>query len=225
MRQFHLKNNSKTIIVFFCGWGSDEIPYLPLKTDCDMLFCSDYSTLPEKIDFDFSKYEKKYLIGFSFGVYAAGLCISRGLLPEFDKKIAINGTLMAVDEEFGVPEKKFLLSMKMDETTVKKFRARLFHEEKDLKIFEENLPKRSAKSCTDELLAVQEYVRKNPCPKADFDVIYTGKYDKVIPVKNQKNFWQNKCSCTTIDLESGHFPFYGFKNFEEIIKTPCLNYD
>ena len=137
----------------------------------------------------------------------------------------MNGTLMAVDEEFGVPEKKFLLSMKMDETTVKKFRARLFYRENDLKTFEENLPQRNAKSCTDELLAVQEYVKKNPCPKCDFDTIYTGKYDKVIPVKNQKNFWQNKCSCTTIDLENGHFPFYGFESFEEIIKTPCLNHD
>ena len=219
MRQFYLNNNSKTLIAFFCGWGSDEIPYLPLKTGCDMLFCSDYTEIPEKIDFDFSKYEKKYLMAFSFGVYAAGLCAQRGILPKFDKKIALNGTLMAVDEEFGVPEKKFLLSMKMDETTVKKFRARLFHDENDLKIFEANLPNRTAKSCTDELIAVQKYVHEIPYPKLDFDLIYTGKYDKVIPVKNQKNFWQNKCSCTTIDLESGHFPFYRFKCFEEIVEN------
>lgn len=197
----------------------DEKPFLPLKTDSDVLFLYDYQDL--NVDFDFSVYEKKTLIAFSYGVYAAGL--AKENLPEFEEKIAINGTLIPVDDTYGVPFKKFMLSKKMDSETIVKFRERLFYNQEALEIFNQNLPKRSAQSCCDELVKIEEYVRTLPLPKMDFDRAFIGSYDRVIPPKNQLNFWnkamtwKNDSVSPIMQIESGHFPFYTFSGIFNIV--------
>ena len=51
----------------------------------------------------------------------------------------------------------------------------------------------------------------------NFDMVYLAEYDRCVPSRNQKNFWQNFENINIIKLETGHFPFYNYKNFEEII--------
>lgn len=212
MKQYFLDNNSNHLIVFFCGWGMDETPFSVLNTKSDVLFLYDYADL--NLEFDFSKYEKKTLLAFSYGVYVCGLVNDR--LPDFDEKIALNGTLIPVDDEYGVPLKKFLLSAKMESDTIVKFRERLFYNKEDLSLFNENLPQRSAESCTNELEAIKKYFTTLQLPEMSFDKVIVSSFDRVIPTKNQLNFWKNKSACNTIEIADGHFPFYSFKNLEEI---------
>lgn len=215
MQTYLLQNNSKHLIVFFCGWGMDENPFLSLKTSADVLFLYDYETLD--FSFDFAPYENITLLAFSYGVYIAGLVQEK--LPKFNKKIAVNGTLIPVDDEFGVPVKKFMLSQKMDSETIVKFRERLFHKKEDLEIFNQNLPQRTAQSCTDELKSIIIYFKSLRLPQMSFDTVITATNDKVIPTKNQLNFWKNKCACNTIEIENGHFPFYGYDCLEDLCKA------
>lgn len=215
MKTFLRDNKSDNLILFFCGWGMDENPFSLLKSDADVLFIYDYTD--SSFDYDVSKYKQITLIAFSYGVYAAGIVN----LPEnVSKKIAINGTLIPVHDKYGVPPKKFALSTKMDSQTIVKFRQRLFGGEKaqeHFEMFENNLPKRSAESCTGELAGMVSYFSKMPVAKLEFDKIYIGNFDKVVPMRNQHNFWQKTDVSNIIEIESGHFPFYMFGSFEEII--------
>jgi biotin synthesis protein BioG len=205
MKQFFLNNKSNDLLVFFCGWGMDETPFLSLGFSTNVLFLYDYANLD--FDFDFSPYENIKLLAFSYGVYAAGLCA--GKMPGLSGKIAINGTLIPVDNNYGVPVKKFALTEKMNSESIGRFRERLFYKKEDFEIF--NIPKRTAESCTNELMKIKEIYFSNPVPELKFDKIYVSKYDKIVPAENQLNFWRKYYDTNITELENGHFPFYSYK--------------
>ena len=96
------KQNNKKLIVFFNGWGMDEKAVEHLEcNNYDILTFYDYRNF-EIETFDFSKYEKKYLIAWSMGVYVCNYFYD--LFKNFDKFIAINGTQKPIDDEFGIPK-------------------------------------------------------------------------------------------------------------------------
>lgn len=220
MKTYLHTQDSKKLIIFFCGWGMDEKPFSILKTFSDVLYVYDYQTPDFCCDeIDFSKYEKIDLLAFSYGVYASAIA----KFPEslkIDKRTAINGTLIPLHDKYGVPFKKFELTEKMNSETVVKFRERLFGGElaqEHFGIFEQNLPQRSAQSCTDELKGMKTYVPVYPIPQVDFDKVYVSKFDKCVPTQNQMNFWQMKTNTDIIELEHGHFPFYNYETLEELL--------
>lgn len=217
--KIHLQdNNSNNLILFFCGWGMDENPFAVLKSKSDVLFVYDYTT-PDFPEFDFSKYNSVTLLSFSYGVYAGAIV----KLPDnlkLDKRVAINGTLIPIDDKYGVPVKQFELTEKMDSESVVKFRQRLFGGEKaqdHFEIFEQNLPQRSAKSCTEELLGMKKYVPKITASKKVFDKVYIASHDRCVPTRNQRNFWLMMEAENIINLETGHFPFYNYEFLDDIL--------
>lgn len=216
MQTFFRNNNSDELILFFCGWGLDEKPFNPIKSDRDILFVFDYvnATKNFKFDFDFLKYKKITLIAFSYGVFVAGFL--KDNLPKCDLKIAINGTLKPLDENLGIPEKIFSLTLEhMSENTAYKFREKLFDDKAHLDLFNQNLPFRDLKSSLDELSALKDYFLQSKEVDFKYDMVLIGEKDKVIPTKNQKNFWQTHKNL--LSFEGGHFLFYKFENFDSII--------
>lgn len=215
MKTFLRDNKSNELILFFCGWGMAETPFNLMQSDSDVLFVYDYTDL--SFEYDFSGYEKITLLAFSYGVYAAGVA---KLPSNLYKKVAINGTLVPVNDQYGVPAKNFQLTERMNSETVAKFRERMFggaFAKEHLGIFENNLPERTAESCTDELAGMKAYFSTAPIPKLLFDKVYVSNLDKVVPTKNQHNFWQKAGVSDIIELETGHFPFYNYKKFEDLI--------
>ncbi len=213
MNSFLLKNNTKSLIVVFCGWGMDERPFLPVKTDSDVLYLYDYSNL--EIGFDFSKYQDIKLIAFSYGVYVSALVKEQ--LPDFSSKTAVNGTLCALGD-YGVPEKMFSLTLEnMTMGTAVKFRERLFIKKEHLDLFNDNLPTREIENSLFELSMLKKYFAKKNTLEYNFDKVYIGTKDRIIPTKNQKNYWISLKNHPIVNIiESGHFPFYYFKNLEEL---------
>ena len=57
-------------------------------------------------------------------------------------------------------------------------------------------------------------------PRTPGNTFYTkalvGVNDKIIPAKNQLNFWE-KFDVPVVKLDCGHFPFYNYKSWEEIM--------
>lgn len=212
MKTYLRKNNSKNIIVFLCGWGLDEKPFEVLESkDFDVLFVFDYSSL--KLDFDFSKYEKKVLISFSYGVFMAS--VIQDVLPEFDCKIAINGTLKPIDKEFGISPKIFDLTLSsISDESMQKFYSRMFDNNLDDEYFTENLPNRDSNNCRIELSQIKKYVEEYKNISFNFDKIIISNGDKIVPAKNQLNFWKNY---NFKNIDAGHFLFYKFNDFNEII--------
>lgn len=211
-------NNDKTIrklIIFFCGWSFDNKPFEPL--DCgeyDVLMFYDYKN--HTIPFDIPDYDEYYLITWSMGVYIAYLL--RDKLPEFKLKIAVNGTPFPIHNHFGIPERTFDLTLKYVDTGLQgKFQRNLFKKDDDFEKYMLNPVARKIPEQAEELRALKDFISMSELSYDNFyDRAIIGESDKIIPAQNQINFWKEHAPLVLLD--SGHFPFYGFKSWNEILQ-------
>ncbi|EAJ8996606.1 DUF452 family protein, partial [Campylobacter lari] len=103
----HKNENSSNLILFFSGFCSHFSHFSHLKSDENVLMVYDYSDF--NFDIDLTKFKNITLIAWSMGV-----CVASKILKDikFDKKIAINGTNLPINDEFGIKEAIFRLTMK-----------------------------------------------------------------------------------------------------------------
>ena len=103
------QDNNDKVIVFFNGWGMDESVVKHLCSDSfDVLMFYDYNSLNTNFDFkNLNLYSKKYLIAWSMGVMCASLF--NNII--YDKKVAINGTLLPIDARYGINPKIYELTI------------------------------------------------------------------------------------------------------------------
>ncbi|MCM1338858.1 MAG: DUF452 family protein [Muribaculaceae bacterium] len=212
------KNNNKNLIVFFAGWSFDEHPFKFL--DCggfDVLFVYDYNSfdLPDEF-LQLDNYSQKYLIAWSMGVFAAWKF--KALFENFDLKIAVNGTLSPVDNEFGIPVRSFELTLKHAAVGLEgKFYKNVFSTESEQEKYFKNSVERSVENRVAELEHLYAVIKSENLQEEKFyDCAIVSEFDKIIPPNNQINSHERnnvpiKC------LQSGHFPFYNFVGWNEII--------
>lgn len=212
MQHFWLNNKpeNKKLILFFNGWAMNETPVKHLDcNDFDVLVIYDYRKLDFNFNqFDFSKYEKKYLICWSMGVYAANLF--KNVLFDFDKKIAINGTTKIIDDNYGIPVKIYKVTTRfLDENSKDKFIKNMFDNGK----LNPNITiTRPLSELKDELISIQNIKLSD---ELNFDLAIISNDDKIIPTKNQLNFWQNKT--TVRKINSTHCPFEIFNSWQDLL--------
>lgn len=213
------QNNSSNLIVFFAGWSFDETPFKTLSCEgFDVLFIYDYNVISElEILKNISeKYEQKFLITWSMGVFVAAYL--RKYFENFDKKIAINGTITPVDNEFGIPVKMFELTLKHASVGLGgKFYKNVYKTEAEFEKYSQNPVKRSIENRVSELENLYEFIKSNSVNGEKFyDFAVVSEYDKIIPPKNQiashKNF-----EVPIKIIESGHSPFFEFSKWKEIV--------
>lgn len=209
------KNNNRKLIVFFCGWSFDEQPFKRLAcADFDVLMFYDYKkhVLPLEIP----KYDEYYLISWSMGVYIAYLL--RDKLPDFNLKFAINGTPFPIDDKLGIPHRSFDLTLKHVDTGLQgKFQKNLFKSEDDYEKYTENPVSRTIPEQAEELIALKNYISNSEISYEKFyEYAIISSADKIVPTKNQLNCWNDRAN--VIMLDSGHFPFYSFDGWDDILK-------
>lgn len=211
--QFHWlnKQNNDKLIIFFAGWSFDYKPFEFLSCeDFDVLMLYDYNNfdLPE-----IPQYKEYYLVAWSMGVFAAYQL--RGSLPKFTKRLAVNGTPFPVDNEFGIPEKPFLLTLRHAKTGLEgKFYQNIFEKPEEFERYQTSPVERSIGNRVEELQTLYDKIKVTEKTYETFyDKALVSSGDKIIPFKNQLNFWKEKAEI----IESGHFPFYNFKNWNEIL--------
>ena len=215
--QFHWlnKQNNSKLIIFFAGWSFDENPFKFLACEnFDVLIVYDYSTIDENIE-KFTSYKEINLIAWSMGVFVAYLLKDK--LPKFNKKIAINGTPLPVNDEFGIPIKPFLLTLRHAKTGLEgKFYQNIFDTKEEFEKYSTMSVNRSIENRETELKSLYDKIRSAEINYSRFyDKALISSRDKIIPTKNQINFWQNNAEIEM--LESGHFPYYNFKSWNEIL--------
>ena len=215
--QFHWlnKQNKENLIIFFAGWSFDETPFKFLDCgDFDVIIMYDYNKL-DLPKTDFSNYKNINLIAWSMGVFVAYLLKDK--LPKFTKKIAINGTIKPVDDEFGIPQKPFLLTLRHAKTGLEgKFYQNIFNSNEEFEKYIKTPVKRTIENRETELRALYEKIKTTEINYTHFyDKALISAHDKIIPTKNQVNFWQENSEIEM--LESGHFPYYNFKSWNEIL--------
>lgn len=234
--QYHWlnKQNNDKLIIFFAGWSFDYKPFEFLNCeDYDVLMVFDYNLChcEESVNStsqshyneittqtlfarnDILNYKQYYLIAWSMGVFTAYQL--RNELPKFDEKIAINGTPFPVDDEFGIPQKPFLLTLRHAKTGLEgKFYQNIFNSEDEFKRYMKNPVGRSIESRVEELKSLYDRIKiTEKIYEPFYDRAIVSSNDKIIPTKNQLNFWQSKAEI----IESGHFPFYKFSSWNEIL--------
>jgi biotin synthesis protein BioG len=221
MKSFWLnKQNNKNLIVFFAGWSFDEKPFIAL--DCgenDVLIVYDYNSLfiPEDLK-NFSSYENKTLITWSMGVFVA--CKLKNLFADFDKKIAINGTTSPVDDIYGIPVRMFELTLKHAQKGLEgKFYQNLFSTEEKYQLYSTYPVQRSIENRVSELENLYTLIKneKELDGIGFYDLAIVSDYDKIIPPKNQIEC-HKKNSTPVITVPYGHFVYYEFASWEELIE-------
>ena len=215
--QFHWlnKQNNSKLIIFFVGWSFDENPFKFLACEnFDVLIVCDYSTIDENIE-KFTSYKEINLIAWSMGVFVAYLLKDK--LPKFNKKIAINGTPLPVNDEFGIPVKPFLLTLRHARTGLEgKFYQNIFDTKEEFEKYSTMSVNRSIENRETELKSLYDKIRSAEINYSRFyDKALISSRDKIIPTKNQVNFWQNNAEIEM--LESGHFPYYNFISWNDIL--------
>ena len=194
------KNNNSKLIVFFNGWGMDErvIKHLSYN-DYDVLTICDYNKI-EPIDFDFSKYSGKNLICWSMGVFIANLFYEQ--FNEFDNIIAINGTQKPIDDNYGIPTTIYNLTVdNFNDLSCAKFMQ---------KVSTSIEPSgRSTEELKEELIAIRDLKVDN---YLTFNKAIISTKDRIIPSKNQMNFWKNAQV-----IDGAHYIFDKYTSWDELI--------
>ena len=197
------------LIIFFNSWGFDSEVVRHLSCGgYNVCAVSDYRNL----DWDFEeinieKYEKKYLVCWSMGVYVSS--VFKRIFDKFDKKIAVNGTPKMIDDEFGIPKRVYSLTLKrFNDESCKKFAQNMFNS------FEIPFqPKRSCDELREELQNLND-INVN-LEELKFDKAYISTEDKIVPAKNQLNYWLSRTS--TELLNTPHYPFSLFNSWSELL--------
>ena len=234
------KKNSDSLIVFFNGWGMDEHSISHLKNDgYDILMFNDYRgfefklTLKDKIYI--ANHKKTYLIAWSMGVWGAAKGISLPFLSslDFEKTIAINGTLMPIDNDYGIPIKGYIITEKgIKFRGMDKFFMRMFNDNNNRRLFKEYMPQRLLETQISELIYIREMYNSteifNFCGNKNilWDKVYMSKEDMIFPFENQFRFWNQYDTnnyqyrnLERIELRTeGHYPFFLFKSWKNIIE-------
>lgn len=202
------KNNDKLILIFN-GWGMNETPYNTLKClDYDVLILSDYRNFNLDIEKLIEGYKEKYLICWSMGVYVAGYYDK--ILNNFKRKIAINGTGLIVDNNFGIPEKIYDVTVKfLSESSLDKFIKNMF---KDGTLNPNIKITRNISELKEELIKIKNLKING---KINYDKVIISNMDRIIPSKNQFAYWKDRAEI--LEIQSTHCPFEKFQTFEEIL--------
>lgn len=214
-----IKNNSDKLIIFFNGWSLDEniVNHLT-SSEYDVLMFNDYSDLEisqeisEKINF----YSEINVIAWSFGVWASGNVINN--FKNLKNVISVNGTLIPIDNNLGIPEKIFNLTLThLSEENYLRFFKNMFSSEADLN----KISTRSIENKKYELEQIKNLSEKTNCAQNAklYNKIFIGKNDKIISAKNQSNFW-SATNIKIVELDGGHCIFELFETWEEM-----LNYE
>lgn len=186
-----INNNSKELIIFMSGWGCDDKQFAGITTSKDLVIFYDYDDL--KIDFDFSKYQNFYLIAYSAGVFVTTLIIDK--LPKVELKVAINGNINLFDENLGLDDNILKVFRSIDVTNFLEFREKyLCKTLEELEIFNEHSCMRSAKSCNQELYALQSYYNaldkdENFKSRFIYDRMLLSDSDMIFKFKFQKEYY------------------------------------
>ena len=204
MKSDFFKNNNEKLIIFFNGWGMDAKIISHLDTeDYDLLVLYDYNDLDAEFP-SINTYKEIFVVGWSMGVMISTLFD----FEKVKKYIAINGTPKAIDDKYGIPEKIYKLTVRgFNEVSCKKFMERMFNTTPPLESFSSRTFS-SQKEELENLMGIEgKYV--------SFDKIIVSTDDKIIPTKNQLNYWKNPAIIEMV--EEGHCPFFRYKKWSEIL--------
>lgn len=210
-------NNSgnESLIVFFSGWSVEPEHLGFLRTDgFDVAMLHSYDSF-EMPAIDMEKYKNVTVIAYSLGVFIASVSL---LENKFAKEyFAINGTAEPVDNSFGIRKMVFEKTLSnLSIETFDQFQKNMFDNDADFLRFSSSF---KVTKTIAELKKELEFIGDSSKIKTGDALMFKkaaiSTNDRIFPPRNQSEFWKNFKNET---IGSGHFPFYKFQSWNEIIE-------
>lgn len=193
------------LIVFFNGWGMDSTIFsdFPIPKNYNVKIVN----FPYNVELDYSKYDKIYFVGWSFGCYYLTKFLIDNSEIRRDLVIAINGHGETIGKN-GINSKMFNLTLDtLNEENLLKFYENMEITEKF------KSPRKSMELIK---LELEEFKRNYIPLKNVFNRVLLGKRDKIIPFSKMKNYFLTENVEMEL-LECGHYPFEVLNSWEKII--------
>lgn len=207
------------LIVLYGGWGTDENFFAPLCTDeFDFILFYNYSADEPLVLPEVKPYKKITLIAWSLGVWAAEYLLPKtGIVP--DLAIAVNGTPIPADDNYGIPLKVFEGTLNnISEENMEKFYLRMFGDKKTYLANTDRIPHRTIKSLHDELRWLYNRMMEQKEPNFRWDYAVTSDADRVFPSNNVNSYWEKETTTKHIILPLSHYLFHKWDNYNDFIK-------
>ena len=186
----------------------DEYPFIGMSSQLfDVVMLYDYTELHCDLSFleSISRYSRRILLGWSMGVWAAQMMFA-GVREFFAERIALNGTLLPINDEYGIPCQIFQATLAAwGEESRQRFYRRMFRDEEHFRRFCQHQPQRTLLVQQKELASLAHQVDNTRLSTSMFSHVCIGMKDRIFPGKNQKKYWQNQPILCT---DYCHFPFY-----------------
>lgn len=196
------KPSATNLIVFFSGWGfnTDIVSEMVAPDDYDVLFVYRYKQIETTLPID-KRYQKTYLVAWSFGVNAYYHWQQKNTFP-FDHKIAINGTSSAIDRSTGIPEKVLQKTLEMlSPISLCEFARRCG-------VALDDAVSDDVDELKNELIEIHSRAKNQSIQANDvyWDKIWISQTDKIFPFNNMLRAWQHQLSQTAV-INADHYPF------------------
>ncbi|WP_430811234.1 MULTISPECIES: DUF452 family protein [unclassified Carboxylicivirga] len=212
------KNYVERLILFFNGWSCDEQPFRTIGDGGnDVLMVYDYRdlALPNQVIEAMEQYQSVSVVAWSFGVWVAQVALG-SLKYKLERTIAVNGTGAPVDKALGIPAPIAMGTLSgLNDRNLQKFQRRMFCTKEHWALFRANQPVRPLDEVKDELFLLLQHVKVQNLTGDFYDTALIGSCDLIFPAANQHRYWKDRAAI--IELEQGHFCFYEFESWEQII--------
>lgn len=199
------ESSNDSVTVLFLGWSCDTNSVeVSLFKNTDVILLYDYSDIDSFVFSlpDITNYKKKILLAWSFGVWAADYLCDR--LGSFDYSVAINGTPLPVDNNYGINKRVFDITLKgINKGGTDVFTQNMYGNRKDLI----RDPVRDDSSKILELKALSEMFKEPLSGGISWDEALISDCDKIIPFDNMFNYWNKRGIFVTILRGANHYPF------------------
>lgn len=207
-------NNSKSLILFFCGWGYDEACIAHLKTKkYDVKALYDYRHLEPESPMQLANYTHITVVAWSYGVWVANKVLGNAE-QSIDQSLAINGTLKPVDDNYGIPVDIFNATLNsLTERSYQKFQVRVMGGSTNYSNNKGYLPARNFTDQKEELECLAEMFAIEPKVNLKWDKAICGSSDFIIGFDNQIRFWGDK----SIIKSYPHFIFDHYQTWDDLL--------
>jgi biotin synthesis protein BioG len=209
---------NEQLVVVYGGWGTDENVFIPYCNDVfDFILFYDYSADEALVLPEMKSYSTITIIGWSLGVWAAEyLTPKTGIIP--DITIAVNGTPVPADDNFGIPLKDLEGTLNnITERNMMKFYLKMFGDKDTYRSNSDKIPNRTIKSLHDELRWLYNRFMEQKEPGFRWDYAVTSEFDRVFPADNQKAYWQQCERTRHVMLPLNHYLFHHWSTYPEFI--------
>lgn len=210
----------RTLLLFFCGWGTTPaaVAHLAPEPDTTVMACYDYSDLSDLPDC--SPYATVKIVAWSMGVWAAGRVLSQQPALSVVSAVAVNGTPYPVSDTFGIPETIFRGTLEgLSGETFSRFERRMCGGGPVWNRYRQTVqPERPVETLRNELAFIGAQCTEVPVGAPAWNgwtkaVLSTG--DRIFPFENMHRYWASR-DCPVVSIDAPHYPFYRWNTWKQL---------